>query len=381
MKRRAFLRTGLAGVGVAGLSATPLAGSVAAGKLAPLFNPRAAGNGPIRLNSNENPLGLAPAARDAIVNGLDEANRYPGATGAAVYEALSAHLDVPRERLFLGAGSTEILRVAVQAWAGPGARLIHAEPTFEDVPGYAGPFSYEHVRVPLTGAWEHDIARMREEADRSSGPTVVYVCNPNNPTGGVTPVRPIEAWMREAGEQTLFLVDEAYFEFVDHPDYRSAIPFTADMPNVIVVRTFSKIYAMAGIRLGYGVAHPNTVRRIRPFITRNNPNHLAGVAAVASLRDPDLVGRSVATNRQARDILYACLDDLGIERLPSETNFVMHRIRGDLGDYNDRMLEAGFRVGRPFPPMLDFSRLSIGLPEEMTRFADTLRGFRERGWV
>lgn len=381
MERRSFLRTGLAGVGVAGLSATPLAATVTPRALAPIFDPRSSADGIVKLSSNENPLGLSPAARDAIVNGLDEANRYPGNTGDAVYGALAEFLNLSRDHLFLGAGSTEILRVSVQAWAGPGARLIYAQPTFEDVPGYAAPFPFEHVTVPLTSSYEHDIGRMREEAEKSSGPTIVYICNPNNPTGGVTPVAPIESWMREAGEQTLFLVDEAYFEFVDSPDYRTAIPFVRDMPNVIVVRTFSKIYAMAGIRLGYGVAHPSTVRRIQPFVTRNNPNHLAGVAAVASLTDAELVGRSVAVNNEARSIVTDCLDDLGLEYLPSHTNFIMHQIRSELLTYNNRMMDAGFSVGRPFPPMLDWSRLSMGMPEDMARFAETLTEFRRKNWI
>jgi len=381
MERRTFLRAGLAGFGVAGLTATPLAAAVTPRALVPIFNPRHAGNGPVRLNSNENPLGLSASAREAITGGLDEANRYPGATGKAVYEALSNHLGLSSDHLFLGAGSTEVLRVAVQAWAGPGARLIYAQPTFEDVPGYSRPFPFEHVPVPLTSSYEHDISRMREEAEKSSSPTIIYVCNPNNPTGGTTPSASVESWMREAGEQTLFLIDEAYYEFVDDPGYRTAIPFAVDMPNVIVVRTFSKIYAMAGIRLGYGVAHPATVKRVRPFITRNNPNHLAGVAAVASLADGELVGRSVGVNQEARDIVFATLDELGIEYLPSQTNFLMHRIRGELRDYNQRMLEAGFAVGRPFPPMLDYSRLSLGLPEDMERFGDTLKAFRKKDWI
>ncbi|MDX1396402.1 MAG: histidinol-phosphate transaminase [Gemmatimonadota bacterium] len=381
MERRSFLRTGLAGFGVAGLTASPLGATVRGRAFAPLFNPRAAADGVVKLNSNENPLGVAPSAREAVVGGLDEANRYPGATGEQVFAALSEHLGVPADHIFLGAGSTEILRVSVQAWAGPGARLIYAQPTFEDVPGYAKPFPFEHVTVPLTSGYEHDLPRMREEAEKASGPTIVYVCNPNNPTGGITPTAPIEAWMREAGEQTLFLIDEAYFELVDDARYRTAIPFVSDMPNVIVVRTFSKIFAMAGMRLGYGVAHPATVRRIAPFTTRNNPNHLAGVAAVASLADPELIGRSIAVNDEARTLVTDCLDDLGIEHLPSQTNFIMHRIRGELLTYNNRMMDAGFAVGRPFPPMLDWSRLSMGMPDDMARFAETLRDFRSKDWI
>jgi histidinol-phosphate aminotransferase len=374
MERRAFLRTGLA-AGVA--SATP----VSLHGMSWLFDPRHAQDGVIRLSSNENPLGLAPVAREAVLEGREEANRYPGASRRALIEVLAPYVDVPPERLFFGAGSTEILRVAVQAWSTPNAKLVLASPTFEDVPGYARPFPFQVESVPLTADHAHDIGRMREIVDGSSNPAIVYICNPNNPTGTLTSSAEVDAWIGEASDQTLFLVDEAYLEYANDPGYWSAQRWTAERTNVLVVRTFSKIYAMAGMRVGYGIAHPKTVQRMRPFLTRNNPNHMAAVAAAASLTDSELVGRSVDVNTRAKTIAHECLDDLGLEYLPTHTNFLMHRIQGELRTYIGRMAEQGIRVGRPFPPMLEYNRLSFGLPEEMERFAETLRGFRARGWV
>jgi histidinol-phosphate aminotransferase len=374
MERRTFLRTGFA-AGVASVAPVPLQG------MSWIFDPRHAQTGTIRLSSNENPLGLAPVAREAVLEGREEANRYPGASRRALINVLAPYLDVPEERLFFGAGSTEILRVAVQAWSAPNARLVLATPTFEDVPGYSRPFPYQVDAVPLTADYAHDLGRMREIVDSSAHPAIVYICNPNNPTGTLTPSAEVDAWIKESSDRTLFLVDEAYLEYADDPGYWSAQPWTADRTNVIVVRTFSKIYAMAGMRIGYGIAHPKTVRRMGPFLTRNNPNHMASVAALASLEDSELVGRSVDVNSRARAILHECLDDLGLEYLPTHTNFLMHRISGELRTYIERMAEAGIRVGRPFPPMLEYNRLSFGLPEEMERFAETLRGFRGRGWV
>ncbi len=374
MERRAFLRTGLA-AGVASVTPVPLHG------MSWLFDPRHAQDGVMRLSSNENPLGLAPVAREAVLGGREDANRYPGASRRALIEVLAPYLDVPPERLFFGAGSTEILRVAVQAWSTPNAHLVLASPTFEDVPGYARPFPYQVDAVPLTADHAHDIGRMREIVDGSSNPAIVYICNPNNPTGTLTSSAEVDEWIGEGSDQTLFLVDEAYLEYANDPKYWSAERWTAERTNVIIVRTFSKIYAMAGMRLGYGIAHPKTVRRMRPFLTRNNPNHMAAVAAAASLGDSELVGRSVGMNSRAKAITHECLDDLGLEYLPTHTNFLMHRIQGELRTYIERMSEAGIRVGRPFPPMLEYNRLSFGLPEEMERFAETLRGFRGRGWV
>jgi histidinol-phosphate aminotransferase len=158
----------------------------------------------------------------------------------------------------------------------------------------------------------------------------VYICNPNNPTGTLTPADAIDAWISEAPATTTFLVDEAYHEYADHPDYGSTLKWIDTRPNVIVVRTFSKIYGMAGMRLGYAVAHPTTVARLRAFVCRNNPNVLANAAALASLADDGLMARSVAVNDEAKVIAHTTLDELGLEYLPTQANFLMHRINGDL---------------------------------------------------
>jgi histidinol-phosphate aminotransferase len=210
---------------------------------------------------------------------------------------------------------------------------------------------------------------------------MVFVCNPNNPTGTLTPCDEVEAWIAAADERVTFVVDEAYFEFAQDPRYRSAAPLIASRPNLVVVRTFSKIHAMAGLRLGYALAQPATIQRLRLFSCGNNANELALVAGRVSLGDNEFHERTLASNREARAILVDALDSLGLTHLPSHTNFVMHQIRGELTEYIARMREAGFQVGRPFPPMLDHSRVSLGLPSEMERFVEALRGFRARSWV
>jgi histidinol-phosphate aminotransferase len=213
-----------------------------------------------------------------------------------------------------------------------------------------------------------------------AGRALVYICNPNNPTGTLTPSADVDAWIDSAGPDTCFLIDEAYFEYCEDPGYWSCTKWIR-RPDLVVARSFSKIYGMAGIRLGYGIAHEDTARRLREFIGKNNANHLVLVAAHAAMQDDDLVPRSRAANADGMRILHECLDELGLEYLPSHTNFVMHRINGDLNTYNERMLASGVKVGRPFPPMLSYSRLSIGLPEEMGQFSDVLREFRQKGWM
>lgn len=372
MERRAFVRAGLA-AGLTGFST-----SATAITIDPVVARR---SGPLRLNSNENALGLAPAARRAVIDGITEANRYPRSATGPLAEALAARHGVTPDHIVFGNGSTEIIRIAVSAVAGPRARIVLADPTFEDVFRYAEPFGYTLERVPLTSDYAHDIAAMRQRAYALDGPVLAYICNPNNPTGTLTDCAAIDDWIGSAPENVVFVIDEAYFEYVHSDRYWSSVHWVREKSNVIVVRTFSKIFALAGMRVGYGIAHPETTAKLRAYVTRNTPNHLAGVAALASLEDEAMIPRSLAANQRGRGILTDALDDLGIGRLPSQTNFLMHRVGGDLETYIERMREQDISVGRPFPPMLGYNRVSIGLPDEMERFVSVLRTFHERGWV
>lgn len=369
MERRQFLRR------TAALSLIGM-GTVPAFERALAEPRRRVPGGPIRLDSNENPLGISPNARQAILESIAEANRYPDVVRDQVPEALARLHGLPRACFLTGCGSTEILRVAVEAFATPGGSLVAADPTFEDVYAYSEPFGLTLFRVPLRSDYAHDLDRMREIARRAPRPVMVFVCNPNNPTGTLTPCDAVEAWIREIEDGVHLVVDEAYFHFAEDPAYRTMIPLVVSAPRLLVVRTFSKVYGLAGLRLGYGVGHPDTIARLRRHATRNNVNQAAGAAALASLADTDFVRRSLEVNRRGRGMLYRCLGELGLEALPSHTNFVMHRITGDLDEYRARMRERGILVGRPFPPMLQYSRVSIGLPEEMERFTDTLRALR-----
>lgn len=377
MNRRQFLYLGAA-AGLAGLGRGPSFADVMPAAAGPAAATEPAA-GTLWLNWNENPLGLAPAARQAVLAAVGRANRYPDAVRERLVAALAARHGVAEASIVLGAGSTQVLQMIVLAAASPGAPLVLAEPTFEAVLRYQRPLAYEVVKVPLDARFAHDLERMRS-AIPAGRPALVYLCNPNNPTATLTPSAEIDAWIAEAPETVLFAVDEAYHEYVRAPGYQSALKWT-ERPNVIVTRTFSKIYAMAGLRLGYAVAHPDTARRLMAFRSSDNANVLALAAALAALEDRDLVPRSRAANERARQITLACLDELGLACLPSHANFLMHRVPGDLDAYRRRMEERGIRVGRSFPPLLAYNRLSLGLPQEMERFAEVLRDFRTRGWV
>ena len=379
MRRRDFIRAGtltglVASAGAIGGAGNPLAAIVGGPG-------RRADNGRVRLSSNENPLGISPAAKDALVEAIVLSNRYPADQHRALVAKLAAAHEVAENQVVLGTGSAEVLQMAVQAYAAPRAKLVMAEPTYEAVTNYQRTEAYELVKVPLTPGYEHDLDRMREAAENSGHPALVYLCNPNNPTATITSSAAIDAWIADAPEHVFFLSDEAYIEYVEDERMWSSLPWIGKKRNVLVVRTFSKIYGLAGLRIGYGIAHPDTAARLSDFASRNNINQLAIAAAGASFRDQVLMEKSRAANRESREMVEATLDDLGLDRMPTQANFLMHRINGDLATYRGRMAEAGFLVGRDFPPMLDWNRLSFGLPEDMGRFCDTLREFRGKGWI
>ena len=376
MNRRDFLRAGTA-VGVAGFGGLSLGASGLAAQA--VAEPRAVG--PLRLNYNENSMGLSSAAREAVQGAMAEAHRYPDALRGELESALASSLGLTSRHILLGNGSTEILQMIVQAHASPQATLVRAHPTFEAISRYQRPHPYVSETVPLDGRYAHDIDRMQDRVRDAGNPALVYLCNPNNPTATLTPSSEIDDWITAAAETTLFVVDEAYFEFVRSPGYRSAVHWVDKRPNVVVVRTFSKIYGMAGLRLGYAVAHPDTVLRLRAFMSSDNANALALSAALASLRDSDLVPRRRRANTAARKIVTTCLDELGLNHLPSHASFLMHQVPGDVRTYIQRMKEHDVLVGRPFPPLVSFSRLSLGRPDEMERFVEVVRSFRGKGWI
>lgn len=382
MDRRGFLKAGaFAGIASAGTASQLSAAASSSGFGWLSSRPNLRADGTLRLSANENPLGISPGAREALIKAITDANRYPGFRKEELISRLAARYDLRPENVYLGAGSTEILQMAVQALAASGRPLIVAEPTFEDVPGYRRPFPYRFVTVPLDFRYAHDLERMRDEVEKSNRPSVVYICNPNNPTGSITPSAEVDAWIQDAPESVFFIIDEAYYELVDDPSYWSALGWVERRRNVLVARTFSKIFGMAGLRIGYGLAHEDTVARFKEFQSNNSTTQLSLAAALASLDDEEFVAKSLESNLAARAVVHQTLDELRLGYLPSHTNFIMHEIQGDLREYIARFQEQGISVGRPFPPMLGYNRLSLGTEEEMERWADTLRSFRARGWT
>jgi histidinol-phosphate aminotransferase len=241
---------------------------------------------PIRLYSNENAYGPSPNVMDTIRSAVVSSNRYPRLQYHDLIERIAAAHRISADRVLLGCGSTEILRMAACAFLGPGKQVIHASPTFEAIEHYARAVDAEVVSVPLTPAFAHDINRMLAALTPST--KLVYVCNPNNPTASLTPRKELEAFIAKLPRSTMVVIDEAYHHYVATSTmYASFVDRPLDDDRVIVARTFSKVYGLAGLRLGYAIAAPSKIEQLKKFATQDNINAIATQAAFAALDDAE----------------------------------------------------------------------------------------------
>lgn len=323
----------------------------------------------ILLNSNENPYGPSPAALRAIKDAMSESCRYPDDAEDALREAVATLHGVGREQVLLGNGSSDILRLAATAFLA--RRLVTAEPTFEALWQHAA--GHEIVKVPLDASYAHDLPKMLDAAQSAD---LVYICNPNNPTATVTPKAALREFLNAVPAQTTVLVDEAYHHYATGNDYESVLPLVAKKENLIVARTFSKIYAMAGLRAGYAIAQKPLIDRLAAQQAWNAMNLMACVAARASLLDAMHVERFRRKNAETRHHLVAELQQLGYRTLPSEANFIMIDMGKEVRPVIQAFRESGVRVGRLFPAMPKYLRVTIGTPEEMSRFLDVFKAVR-----
>lgn len=335
---------------------------------------QAAASALVRLSSNENPRGPAAAALEAVRAAFGNSNRYPGGFGSqALTERLARRYDVATENVILGAGSGEVLRMSVATFTSPTRPLVVGSPTFEQPGRYAKVIGTPVRSVPVDDRLRLDLEGMAEQA---VGAGLVFLCNPNNPTPTINSADAVKnfiARVNRTSPETYVLVDEAYHEFVDDPGYATAVPLAMENPRVIVSRTFSKIYGMAGLRVGYGLGVSQTIDAMRPHKVDSGLNVLGSAAAIASLDLDDHVAREIALNREARDYTRRVFMDAGYSVEPSQTNFVLVHIKRPVEEFQRACQEQGLLVGRPFPPLNDYARISVGTLEEMQQAAPIFR--------
>jgi histidinol-phosphate aminotransferase len=331
---------------------------------------RSASTGVVRLSSNENPYGPSPTAHNAMNGAYDLCCRYPDKQNDRLIEKLAKLNSVSPDQIMLGDGSSEILKICAETFTGPTRRkLVAADPTFEAILEYARANGAEVVKVPLKSSFSHDLAKMSAVATGG----LIYVCNPNNPTASITPKEELREFIAKTTDGTMVLVDEAYFHYADSPDYESAIPLIKEHPNLIVARTFSKIYGMAGLRCGYCVAQRETIERMRPQQMWDSVNVMALAAATASLDDVAQVTNCRRLNSQAKMFTITELDQMGYKSIPSQANFIMFDCKRPVVPLIQAMKEHNVQVGRLFPAMPNHMRLTIGKKREMEAFLSVFR--------
>ncbi len=331
--------------------------------------PSPATSGIVRLSSNENPYGPSAKALQAITESFGIACRYPDEHNDTLIEAIAKMDGVQPEQVLLGAGSGEILKLCAAAFTGANNRpLIAAEPTFEAILKHASVAGAQVVKVPLTSSFSHDLAKMRAAAAKGG---LVYICNPNNPTASITPKGELRDFITEVPRETMILVDEAYFHFADSVDYETVISLIKEHPNLIVARTFSKIYGMAGLRCGYCIAQTETIERLRPHQPWDSVNIMALAAAIASVNDPDQVINGRRLTSDAKAFTLRELETMGYRSIPSQANFIMFDVKRPVVPLIAAMKQRNVQVGRLFPALPNHMRVTIGKQPEMEAFLST----------
>src|ERR1044072_5615941 len=284
-------------------------------------------NAVVRLSSNENPYGPSPAALKAMTDGFSLAWRYPDEYADTLADELARLHGVPVDQVLLGDGSGEILKLCAATFTSRDKKLVIANPTFEAIARHASVAGAEVVKIDLTTDYSHDLKKMLASA---AGAGLVYICNPNNPTASITPRNDLSDFLAKLSPTTIVLVDEAYHHYVESKDYESVIPLVKQYPNLIVARTFSKIYGMAGLRCGYCVTQRANIGAMRAHQAWDSVNIMALVAALASVKDPEQVARGRKLNNEVKKTVCAELDTLGYRYIPSHAHFMMIDLRREV---------------------------------------------------
>lgn len=353
-------------------SITMLTGAASIGKLSAeeikKFNPRPFDT-PIRLGSNENPYGPSDAVRKAMRDNFDMGCRYPWAYNAPLREMIAQKEGVTPDHIVLVAGSTEGLKITGITFAGRGDEIISGLPTFLSMMEYAKIWGADINWVPLDKNLDYDLEEIEKRITAKT--KLVFLCNPNNPTGKLLPAKKVLDFCETVSEKTMVFSDEAYYDYIEDPDYPSMVDLVKKGKNVIVSRTLSKVYGLAGIRLGYMVAKPEIAAKLNERVVANT-NMMAIVAGKAALEDDDFYQFSLNKNLEARKMIEATLDQLQLEYLPSQANFVFFHAKQDVRKLAEVMMSKGVIIGRPFPPLDDWCRISTGTIEEVAFFNQAL---------
>ena len=373
--RRHFL--GVAGLGMAWAGLTSPSHRLESGanrlwasSADPSLRPVAAASFPVHIDSNENPYGPSEKAIAAMKSSCSQAGRYVHNPGD-LHRALCQHNRVDPSMVEMGYGSSEILKMAAEAFLGPDKNVVVAQPTYESIARYGDVYGAQTIRVPLNSEYRHDLKKMRAAVNDKTG--LVYLCNPNNPTATVVSGDEMKDFLASMPPKVPVLIDEAYHHYVEDASYTSSIQFAQAGKAVIVSRTFSKIYGMAGLRLGYAVGREDLIARMSAYKLWLNMNALTMAAALASLDDQEFVSRNQKLNTQTRHFVEEQVAAIGLKCIPSQANFVMIDLKRQASPVLGALRSRNVFVGRLFPPLMGHMRVTLGTAEEMKRFVEELK--------
>lgn len=324
----------------------------------------------IKLASNENPLGPSPKAlralQDFLYNG-SELSRYPDGSGFYLKKTISEKLGISAGDIILGNGSNEIIDIAVRTFMGPGDEAVMAEPSFVVYSMATTSVGATPVEIPLID-YRHDLMAMANAITERT--KIVFIANPNNPTGTINKRDEFHRFMDKVPDGVLVIIDEAYYEYVMDPEYPNTIKYFMDGRDVLILRTFSKAYGLAGLRIGYGIASRDIIEEMNKVRNPFNTNTLAQLSAMNALTDNEHLNKTIEINEHGKEFLYRELDSMGIGYVPTEANFIYIPLYVESKIVYEALLKMGVIVR---PVGVREIRVTIGLPEENKRFIEALK--------
>lgn len=323
----------------------------------------------VKLASNENPLGCSELAKEAITNNLDILSLYPDGNTGKLRGALSRHLNVGEDQLIFGAGSDEIIGLLAEVFLCPGEELLTSDQSFPRYDSAAHLMGGKIVKVPLKN-YTYDLAAMKEFLSEKT--KLIILANPNNPTGTYFTATDLEDFLAFVPNNVLVVLDEAYYEYADASDYPKSLELLEKHPNIIILRTFSKAYGLASLRVGYGIASTEIVELLNRVRNPFNVNTLAQVSAIASLKDQDFIRKVVTLNKEVKEYFYNELEKMNIPYLATQANFVMFDGKRPSDVLFEKFQERGYII-RPAFGVPNWVRVTLGTMEQMEGFVNVLK--------
>lgn len=321
-----------------------------------------------RLFANENPFGPSQKAKQAIMEAMDNSYQYAFQLQDELTRQLATQEGVENDMIQLGAGSSSLLYAAAAYYSRNGGTIVSGDPTYDDLPETAEAFGARWVKVPLTADYKLDLDAMEKAIDAST--RLVYICNPNNPTGTTVDASRLRAFCEKVSPKTMVFVDEAYIDYLPEPKAASVMDLVKKGANIIVARTFSKLHGFAGLRVGYLVALKATLKQLEPYCIGESGLAATSIkAAMASSTDTAFLADALKKTNASKDFLYKTLKEQGYEYIPSDTNFVLFPIRMEGQRFLQEMFKRGVGVRHWQFNNKSWCRVSIGRMDEMEAFA------------